>query len=560
MAHKTTVKLSTPEVEDKFKEKMGSLALKEREREIEARASSLGLPYLNLASFPLGQDALRFIPDDEAKRLQLVPLLVTDAEVRLGVVDPDATGLRAYLEELAKRIHARYVLYLISPHSFELALQIYAGMPKLRPISTGVNITEDELSRYQGLMKDFAHVNELMTRASITEIVSITIAGALELRASDIHVEAEEKSIKVRYRIDGALYNVAELAYGLWPKLISRLKLLSHLKLNIEHEPQDGRFTIFLKGDKIDVRVSTIPTSYGESVVMRLLRSSATGLQFEQLGLRGKAYDDLKREVRRPNGMIMATGPTGCGKTTTLYAILNNLNDSKTKIITLEDPVEYKLAGINQSQVDHNAGYDFARGLKAILRQDPDIVMVGEIRDTETTDTAINAALTGHLVISTLHTNSASGAIPRFMAMGAKPFLLAPALNSIIGQRLVRKICEKCKEEIKVTGDVLARVKQVLASISKASGVNLEAYDKLTFYHGKGCDACGGIGYRGRVGLYEVMTMNPDIEKLIFGNKVTESELQDIGIKNGMVTMVQDGILKALDGITSVDEVFRVAE
>lgn len=538
---------------------MSELELKQREHEVEANARALGLPYLNLKGFPLGQDALRIVPEEDAKRLKLVPVVVTDTEVRVGVVDPDADGLRTYMSDLAKNHPARYATYLISPASFALALQVYAGMPKVRPIIGGVTLTEDELARYKGLMKDFAHVNELMARATVTEIVAITVAGSLELRASDIHIEAEEKSIKIRYRIDGALYNVAELSRDLWPKLISRLKLMAHLKLNVEHEPQDGRFTIFLTADKVDVRVSTIPTAYGESVVMRLLRSSATGLGFDDLGIRGKAYEDLKREVERPNGMIMATGPTGSGKTTTLYAILNKLNDSETKIITLEDPVEYKLAGVNQSQVDHAAGYDFAKGLKAILRQDPDIVMVGETRDSETAETAINAALTGHLVISTIHTNSAAGAIPRFMAMGAKPFLLAPALNSIIGQRLVRKICSKCKAETKLDADTMARVKQVLDSISPASGAKVDA-SNLKFFQGKGCDACGNLGYKGRIGIYEIMTMNTDVEKLIFANKVTEAELQEIAVKNGMVTMVQDGILKAIDGITTVEEVFKVAE
>lgn len=557
---KSKLTLARAEVEEKFKAKMGSLALKEREREVSERARALGLPYLNLAGFPVGQDALSLVPEEDARRLSLVPILATDHEVRLGAIDPRGADIAKYLSELKQHQPANYVLYLISPHSLEVVLKLYAGLPKVRPVSGGVTLTEDELTRYQGLMKDFAHVNELMARASISEIVAITIAGALELRASDIHVEAEEGAIKVRYRIDGALYAVAELAHELWPKLIARLKLLSHLKLNIEHEPQDGRFTIFLTNDKIDVRVSSIPTAFGESLVMRLLRSSATGLKYENLGLRGKAEAELKREVERPNGMIMATGPTGCGKTTTLYAILNKLNNSERKIITLEDPVEYKLPGINQSQVDHAAGYDFARGLKAILRQDPDIVMVGEIRDFETTDTAINAALTGHLVISTIHTNSAAGAIPRFLAMGAKPFLLAPALNCIIGQRLVRRICEQCKEEVKLTSNVLARVKEVLGSISPTSGVRLDPRQKLAFHHGKGCDACSHLGYRGRIGMYEVLMMTPEIEKLIFGNQVTESELQTIAVKNGMVTMVQDGILKALDGITTVEEVFKVAE
>ncbi|OHA55629.1 MAG: hypothetical protein A2226_00975 [Candidatus Veblenbacteria bacterium RIFOXYA2_FULL_43_9] len=440
-----------------------------------------------------------------------------------------------------------------------MVFKAYAGLAKTRTIVTGVTITEKDIKKYSGTIKDFARVNEMLQKATLTELVTILIAGALELRASDIHVEAEEASITVRYRVDGTLYVTAQIRQQLWPQIISRLKLLAKLKLNITAQPQDGRFTIHLENDTVDVRVSTIPTAYGESVVMRLLRSSSTGLDFDDLGLTGKAYDDLKREVERPNGMIMATGPTGSGKTTTLYAILNKLNQPESKIITLEDPIEYKLKGVNQSQVEHARGYDFAKGLKAILRQDPDVVMVGEIRDFETADIAINAALTGHLVLSTIHTNSAAGAIPRFLSMGAKPFLLAPAVNSIIGQRLVRRICENCKEEHKLESDVLERAKKTLSSISPKSEVKVDL-GKLKFFHGKGCAKCSQLGYRGRIGIYEIMTMSPKIEKIIFANKASEVELQEIAVANGMVTMVQDGLLKALQGITTVEEVFRVAE
>ena len=284
---------------------------------------------------------------------------------------------------------------------------------------------------------------------------------------------------------------------------------------------------------------------------MRLLRSTAVGLKFEDLGLRGRAYEQLKQEIGRPNGMIITTGPTGSGKTTTLYAILNTLNNPETKIITLEDPVEYKLAGVAQSQIDASKDYTFATGLRSILRQDPDVVMVGEIRDLETADIAIQAALTGHLVLSTIHTNSAAGAIPRFLAIGAKSFLLAPGLNAMIGQRLVRKIHEECKEEVKLDDEMMKKVKLILGALQ--SGTH-------KFYRGRGCTKCFNLGYKGRIGIYEVMVMNKEIEEVILSGKVSEYVMQEIGIKNGMVTMVQDGLLKALDGITTVEEVFSVAE
>ncbi|MDP3986014.1 MAG: GspE/PulE family protein [Candidatus Veblenbacteria bacterium] len=559
MAGKSKIRLATEEVSEQFEEKMHTLALKEREREVEQDATAAGLPYLDVQHFPINREALELIPEAEARRLKLVPLLVNEEEIRLGTTDYSNPELKPYLESLRQRQKGHYLTYLISEHSLELVLRTYAGMAKIRPVVTGVTISEAEIKKYQGTVNNFKRVNELLQDATLTELVTILIAGALELRASDIHVEAEEAGIAVRYRIDGALYQAALIKQELWPQITSRLKLLSKLKINITTEPQDGRFTIHLSNDTVEVRVSTIPTAYGESVVMRLLRSSATGLQFDDLGLTGQAYEDLKREIKRPNGMIMTTGPTGSGKTTTLYAILNNLNRPEIKIITLEDPIEYKLKGVNQSQVDHAKGYDFARGLKAVLRQDPDVVMVGEIRDFETADVAINAALTGHLVLSTVHTNSAAGAIPRFLAMGAKAFLLAPALNCVVGQRLVRRICPDCKEEDKLDSATTERIKKLLSGITPKSEVKVNP-TKLSFHRGNGCAKCGHLGYRGRVGIYEIMNMNPEVEKIIFANKASEAELQEIAVKNGMVTMVQDGLLKALQGITTVDEVFRVAE
>jgi type II secretory ATPase GspE/PulE/Tfp pilus assembly ATPase PilB-like protein len=292
---------------------------------------------------------------------------------------------------------------------------------------------------------------------------------------------------------------------------------------------------------------------------MRLLKSKVTSLQFEDLGVRGKAYEDLKKQVDRPTGMIITTGPTGSGKTTTLYAILNKLNDPETKIITLEDPIEYNLAGIAQSQIDHSAGYSFADGLRSILRQDPDIIMVGELRDLETVEVSIQAALTGHQVLSTLHTNDASGASPRFLSMGAKPYLLAPALNAVIGQRLVRKIHDKCKIEFTPEPAVLERVKELLGNLPADSGYKIDL-NKLKFYRGQGCDECNHIGLKGRIGIYEIFTLNPDIEKEILSGKTSEYIISKIAHDSGMISMVQDGLLKAMDAITTVDEVFRVVE
>jgi type II secretory ATPase GspE/PulE/Tfp pilus assembly ATPase PilB-like protein len=363
----------------------------------------------------------------------------------------------------------------------------------------------------------------------------------------------------VRYRIDGVLHDVATLPIEQWKKIISRIKLLAALKINVTNRPQDGRVTLKLSNNSLDVRVSTLPTIYGESVVMRILHSGSKGVTFDEMGLQGSAYDYLKREIERPNGMIITTGPTGSGKTTTMYAILRTLNKPGVRIITLEDPVEIKMEGINQSQVDAEKGYTFAKGLRSLLRQDPDICMVGEIRDLETAEIAIQSALTGHLMLSTIHTNSASGAIPRFLSMGVKPFLLSPALNSVIGQRLVRRICQHCIEEVTLSVEKAEQVRVALDKLPIAEKQKINLQD-LHFYRGKGCKKCSGLGYKGRVGIYEIFIMTPEIEQIILSSQVSEYMIQDLAVKNGMVTMAQDGLLKALNKITSVDEVFRVTE
>ncbi|MBP9695485.1 MAG: type II/IV secretion system protein, partial [Candidatus Magasanikbacteria bacterium] len=360
-------------------------------------------------------------------------------------------------------------------------------------------------------------------------------------------------------RLDGILHDVAMLPVEAYKKLVARIKLVSALKININTTPQDGRFTIKNPDGDVDVRVSTMPTVFGESIVMRLLRQTRGGLSLDQIGLVGDAYEKLKHEIERPNGMIITTGPTGSGKTTTMYAVLQILNEPGVKIITLEDPVEYRMQGINQSQIDRSKDYTFAKGLRSILRQDPDIAMVGEIRDLETADIAIQAALTGHLILSTIHTNSASGAIPRFLSMGVKPFLLAPALNCVIGQRLVRLLCQKCKKKVTLSDDQKERVETALANLPPKQAADIAQKEKV-FYTGDGCEACHGIGYKGRVGIYEIFIMSQVIEQLILTGQVSEFEIEKIAVQNGMVTMVQDGLLKALEGKTSVDEVFRVIE
>lgn len=558
--HKNDLTITSPTASESFTHTMEEITLKEKERQVQLQAFAAGLPYINLYGKPIPPSSMELVSEEDAKTYRLVCFLESADLVKLATVDHAQPGLQEFVKTFTEKNHRKSELFLISQASFDSAMKLYAQIPKIKPHAEGVQITQDDLDRYASEeYSDIRKLNDVLAKANMSDIVTIVIAVAFQTKSSDIHIEAEEKDVKVRLRIDGILHDIAILPHEVWGKLIARVKLLSGLKINIADRPQDGRFTIFLRDDKVDVRVSTLPTSYGESVVMRLLRSSSAGLGFEKLGLSDYAYKQLKREIDKPNGMVITTGPTGSGKTTTLYAILNYLNSPELKIITLEDPVEYKLGGISQSQIDAEKGYTFAGGLRAILRQDPDIVMVGEIRDLETAEIAINAALTGHLVLSTIHTNSAAGAIPRFLAMGAKGFLLAPALNAMIGQRLIRKLCQSCKVEAPLDAEMLERVKAILSSISPKSGIQPDI-SSAKFFTSKGCNECHGIGYKGRLGIYEVMPMTKEIEEIILSESVSEYKLQEVAVANGLVTMVQDGLLRAIAGITSVEEVFSVAD
>lgn len=554
--------LAEKKVAEEFSEKMQEIKIKELEIAAENQAASLGFPYINLVGVPINSETINSIPRETAAAEKVVCFYKTDKEVKIASPAPQNPKLKEILETLAvDTISGQGKIYLVTDNSYNTVFKYYDKFPPPREFIGGIKITGEELEALQKELKNFGILNaRLNEEKNLTVIFKMMLAGAMQAGASDIHIEAEEQKVTVRYRIDGVLHVVATLAKKMWDRLDSRVKNIAGLKINITEKPQDGRITIYLKAnDKMDVRVSTLPTAYGESIVMRLLKSNIASLEFDDLGVRGKAYTDLKRQTERPTGMIVTTGPTGSGKTTSLYAILNKLNNPETKIITLEDPIEYKLEGIAQSQIDHSAGYSFADGLRSILRQDPDIIMVGELRDIETVDVAIQAALTGHQVLSTLHTNDASGAIPRFLSMGAKPFLLAPALNAVIGQRLVRKIHDKCKIEVKLEPEKLERVKQALSNLPANSGYNIDI-NNLKFYRGQGCDECNHIGLKGRIGIYEIFTLTPLIEAEILSGKTSEYKIATLAHDGGMITMVQDGILKALDGITTVDEIFRVIE
>lgn len=543
--------------------KIGEIALQEQEKQTAAKASQLGLQYISLEGFPIAPEALMLISRDTAETLHVVPFFLVGDEVRLAT-----TAFNKDIEALAASItkdrRANVKIYLVSEHSLTNALKLYEKLPTPKEIIYGYRINEDDLAKYEKEIGNFQDLQDKIKQVNTSDIITLMFGAGLKVNASDIHIEAEEEDVKIRFRIDGRLREGASLPKTAWKQIITRLKLLAGVKINIEDVPQDGRITIYLTNEKVDIRVSFLPTAFGESVVMRLLRPKAIALEFDKLGIRGHAFEALKAEIEKPNGMIITTGPTGSGKTTTLYAILQQLNQPEEKIITLEDPIEYKLQGINQSQIEHDKHYGFAEGLRSILRQDPDIVMVGEIRDTETAEIAIQAALTGHLVVSTIHTNSAAGAIPRFLSMGVKPFLLAPALNAIIGQRLLRRLCPDCKVEAKLNTSQKQQVKRLLDTIPEASGETVPPESEWKFMSPgdkKDCVTCGGFGYKGRVGIYEIFTVTNDVEEAILrpDADATEAEIQGLAMKHGMITMAQDGLLKALDGITSVEEIFAVA-
>ena len=525
---------------------------KMEEQQAAKQALALGLEYIDLSAFPVDLNALAIFTEQQSADAQSVIFYKEGNDLRVGTVQPTNEIFLRLSDELTKK-KFQLKLYYISESSLKQLQSLYSKVAKPKEI-------EEDIVR---IGKDRDYINELKTLEdesktfSATQILEMLLGAADKYKASDIHIEPEDHLIKVRFRLDGVLSDVLHLPKIYQSSVISRIKILSKLKLNVQDVPQDGRFTYDLLGHLTDVRVSLLPSAYGEGVVMRLLATQAVSLKLADLGFIGHSSEAIAKQIAKPNGMIITTGPTGSGKTTTLYAFLNQLNEPGVKIITLEDPVEYKLEGISQTPISADKGMTFASGLRAILRQDPDVIMVGEIRDQETAEVALQAALTGHIVLSTLHTNDAAGAIPRLLNMGVKPFVIAPAMNAIIAQRLVRRICPDCKQEVKLDPFMLEKVKNILKSIPKNSGLEIPA--ELKFYHGVGCDKCNHTGYKGRIGIYEVIEKTEAIEKLIFAEANT-LEIKKIAVSEGMVTMIQDGMVKATMGITDVEEVLRVAQ
>jgi len=537
--------------------KQKEIQLKKIEQEVSARAAAASGDYINLVAFPVSPEALSLISEEQARELGVVCFFYDGENTRLGALNPQSPAVI----ELAATIDAKYFtksrLYFVSKTSLDEALNLYKTLPKTKKYDSGVEIKAEDLEKFKAVISSYRSLDAEINKVNISDIVTLILATAMKVGSSDIHIEAEENGVVVRLRVDGVLQEAAVIDRDKWKRIISRMKILAGVKINVEDRPQDGRYTIHLTDDKIDVRSSFLPTAYGESVVMRLLFSSSVGVPFEKLGIRPENFKILQEQIDRPNGLILTTGPTGSGKTTTLYSILNKLNEPGEKIITLEDPIEYQLKGISQSQVDPAKGFTFAGGLRSILRQDPDIVMVGEIRDLETAEIAVQASLTGHLVLSTLHTNDASGVIPRMVDMGVKPMFLVPSLNCVIGQRLIRKLCPFCRVEHILSEEEKDRLGRILATISPRAKVDIPSTLPTLYKTGAGCDKCNSIGYKGRIGLYELFVPDDKIKQLTMDGAPAFKILQQ-AIENGMLTMLQDGALKVLNGETDLEEVYRV--
>jgi len=535
-----------------------------KEEEItKIKADYLKIPYVSLKDKVIENSVFAVIPEKAIAFYKILPFEFDGSLIKVGMVNPNDQEALDALKFISIRHGINTQIYLISQGSFDAIMKQHKNFgDELTDVLKNVDDRIEEVHKEEQNVQ--MESERLTEEAPISKVVDIIISHAVEGKASDIHIEPTEKDLRVRYRLDGILHDSLVLPKKLGPAVASRIKILSNLKIDETRKPQDGRFRFSLseKGrvsKSVDLRISTFPTVNGEKVVILILDTTNEIANIESLGIRPKALEILKENIEKPFGIILITGPTGSGKSTTLYAILKILNAEGVNIVTLEDPVEYYLTGVNQSQVKPEIGYTFASGLRSILRQDPDIIMVGEIRDKETASLAMHAALTGHLVLSTLHTNNSVGVIPRLVDMGIEPFLIGSALNIAIAQRLVRRICPYCKEEIEIPAETVAEVEAELRKIPLEQRLDLDLSQGLKFYRGKGCKECKNTGSIGRLGIYEMLAMTPEMEKIIH-TSITDSEIEKEAKKQGMVTMKQDGIVKALQGLTTIEEILRVTE
>ncbi len=551
--------------EEKQKKKIEELRESEEEDLAVILAQRYNLPYANLVRMTIDLDYLKLIPEDVSRNAKLVVFQGTGNNLQIALHDPNLEAAKAVLEDLKENKGYQIKLYLVSLLSLEEAWERYKSIPAFVELSKGIiDVSAEKMESFakeiqtvEDLKRVYKEMMERREARKATEILELILGAAIQMDASDIHIEPQEKEARLRFRLDGVLQDVFYFESRYYQMVNSRIKLVSEMKINVHEEPQDGRFSIHMKGTEIEVRSSALPGPYGESVVLRLLNPKSINVEFDQLGMPKYFSDILLKEIGKPNGMILTTGPTGSGKTTTLYACLKKIYTPALKIITLEQPIEYHLSGITQTQTNPKAGYDFSSGLRSILRQDPDVIMVGEIRDLETARTAVNAALTGHLVFSTLHTNDAAGTIPRLIDMGVEPNVLAPAINLAMAQRLLRKLCKECKKQVKPTEEEFAIIKNTVDSFPKK--FEKPSLENLSVWKMAGCPICHHTGYKGRAGIYEAIVIDDEMEKLI-QKKPPAMEIKKQARNQGFLNMQQDGILKVIDGLTDIQELGRVIE
>lgn len=513
-----------------------------------ARGQQYNLEFIDLSESAVSPEALNAVPEAVARRYTAFPYSLDKINGILSIAMANPLDLAA-LEFLEKKSGLKIKTAIAAAGDIQKAIEERYS----QSLSTEVTAALKETGETVEKVIDISELTSgrIIREAPIAKIVATILEFAMKSRASDVHIEPQEDKTRVRYRIDGILHEKLVLPRRVHDALISRIKILCDMKIDEKRIPQDGRFNFRAGEEEVDLRVSSLPTVHGEKIVMRLLKKSGKVPTLTELGLRGAALKNLQQSILVPHGIVLITGPTGSGKTTTLYAILNEINTPRVNIVTLEDPVEYQVHGVNQVQINPQAGLTFASGLKSFLRQDPNIIMVGEIRDKETADLAIQASLTGHLVFSTLHTNSASGALPRLLDMEAEPYLLASSMTCVLAQRVVRKICENCRESYTPPPEVVANVRSVLGDLAPK--------DDFQIYRGQKCSACSDTGYQGRVGIFEVLPVTEKIGRLILEHKPA-IDIEKMAIADGMLLMMQDGYLKALESITTVEEVIRVAQ
>ena len=531
-------------------------------KKIKERAEKLGISHVDLAGREIPIEVLALVPEEAAKFYQIIPFEKSENKLRVGLVNPDDLQAREALRFITLRSGLTPEVFIITTGDFSNCLKQYKNL-KTEVGRALTQFKEEEEEEDGEAAKKKREVKEVaektLAEAPISKIVDVILRYAYDGHASDVHIEPLEKEVKVRFRVDGTLHASLFLPKNVHSAVAARIKILSNMKIDETRIPQDGRFQIRVGDVKIDLRVSVLPTMQGEKVVMRLLDPSAAMLGYKELGLVSHNLEALKKGISRPFGMILVTGPTGSGKSTTLNAVLREMNQEGVNIISLEDPVEYYIEGVNQSQIRPEIQYTFASGLRSILRQDPDVIMVGEIRDSETAGLAVHAALTGHIVLSTLHTNNAIGVIPRMVDMGIEPFLLPASLNLSIAQRLVRRLCHKCKTEVEPSPKVLEMIDKELSGVPAEVLKELNVKKPFKLCQSRGCKYCNHKGTKGRIAIFESLSMTKELEKIVL-ETLSEGEILKEANRQGMITMKQDGLLKVLQGIISLEEVLRAVE